>query len=274
VNPPKGKVIVGTPPRTVQLRVKAYGYTLLRYKAIALLSPIQVSLKGAKLNAGSDGSEYYLKLNDKVGSIVSQLTEEIVLLGVQPDTLYFNMAAVVDKVVNVKPDINASYANQHMLAGSIKVKPQTITITGPRSIIDTINEIKTIPITLNLLSQTQKEKVQLSSVSQVIFSQNTVNVEIPVEKFTETTLDVPLVPLNVPYNSQVILLPEKVKIKCNVIVSKYFQLKPNQFRLVCNFNDADAIAGGKIRVSIEKQPDYVARIDIQPKYVDFIIKSK
>lgn len=274
VNPPKGKVIVGDPPRTVQLRVKAYGYTLLRYKAMALLSPLQINLKGAKLNSNSNGSEYFLMLSDKLSFFIPQLSDDIILLGIQPDTLYFSMANVVDKVVKISPIITATYANQHMLAGSIKVSPQTITITGPRSILDTINEVKTVPISLNLISQTHQEKALLSSIQQVSFSKNTVAVEVPVEKFTETTLDVPIVPLNVPEKAQVILLPEKVTIKCNVTVSKYFQLKPNQFKLVCDFNDSDAISGGKIRISVQKSPDYVARIDFQPKYVDFILKSK
>lgn len=274
VNPPKGKVIVGVPPRTVQLRVKAYGYTLLRYKAMALLSPIQVNLKGAKLNSNSNGSEYFLLLSNRIGSFVSQLSDDIVVLGVQPDTLFFSMANVIVKEVGVTPVVTATYASQHMLAGEIKVNPQRITITGPRSILDTVSEVKTSPMVLSLLLQTQKEKVPLAPIQQVTFSQNVVVVEVPVEKFTEATLEVPIVPLNIPDKSQVILLPEKVTIKCNVPVSKYFQLKPNQFKLVCNFNDADAIAGSKIKVLIQKSPDYVGRIDFQPKNVDFIIKPK
>ncbi|MGE0078042.1 MAG: CdaR family protein [Bacteroidales bacterium] len=274
VNPQKGKVIVGAPPRTLQLRVKAYGFTLLRYKFIALLNPLQINLKSAKLNRNSDGSEYFVVMSDKFTSFVSQLSDDIVLLGVQPDTLYFNMTNVIDKEVAVKPDISATYANQYMLAGPISVKPQTITITGPSSIVDTIYEVKTQKLMLNLLAESSKVKVTLASIQQVAFSQNDVKIDIPVEKFTETTLDVPLVPLNVPENAQVILLPEKVTIKCNITVSKYFLLKPNQFRLVCDFSDVDAISGGKIRITVAKHPDYVARIDFQPKYVDFIIKSK
>lgn len=263
---------MGDPPRTVQLRVKAYGYTLLRYKTMALLSPIRINLKGSKVNSNSDGSEYFLTLGDKTSSFVSQLSDDILLLGLQPDTLHFSLANVIDKVVKVNPIINATFANQHMLAGSIRIVPQTVTLTGPRSILDTINEVKTFPIELNLLSKTHKEKVKLTAISQVSFSQNIISLEVPVEKFTEATLEVPLIPLNVPETSQVILLPETITIKCNVIVSKYFQLKPNQFKVVCDFSDYDAVVAGKIRVSVLKSPDYVARIDFQPKYVDFILK--
>lgn len=274
VNPTKGKVIVGVPPRTIQLRVKAYGYTLLRYKAMALLSPLKLNINGAKLNKHSDGSEYFILMPNRTSNIISQLSEDIVLLGIQPDTLFFSMATVIDKVVSIKPDINVTYANQFMLAGAINIKPQSITITGPKSIIDTINEVKTKPLVINLLAETSRNIVQLLPVQQVVYSQNEVIVEIPVEKFTETTLDVPITPINTPENSQIILLPEKVNVKCNVIVSKFFMLKPNQFRLVCDFGNSEVVAGGKVRVNIEKYPDYVGRIDFQPKYVDFIIKSK
>lgn len=274
INPTKGKVIVGVPPRTVQLRVKAYGYTLLRYKAMALLSPLKININGAKLNKHSDGSEYFILMPNRTSNIISQLSDDIVLLGIQPDTLFFSMATVIDKVVSIKPDINVTYANQFMLAGAIKIKPQSITITGPKSIIDTINDVTTRPLAINLLAKTSRSNVQLLPVQQVVYSQNEVIVEIPVEKFTETTLDVPITPINTPENSQIILLPEKVSVKCNVIVSKFFMLKPNQFRLVCDFGNSDVVAGGKVRVNIEKYPDYVGRIDFQPKYVDFIIKSK
>lgn len=274
INPTKGKVIVGVPPRTVQLRVKAYGYTLLRYKAMALLSPLKININGAKLNKHSDGSEYFILMPNRTSNIISQLSDDIVLLGIQPDTLFFSMATVIDKVVSIKPDINVTYANQFMLAGAIKIKPQSITITGPKSIIDTINDVTTRPLAINLLAKTSRSNVQLLPVQQVVYSQNEVIVEIPVEKFTETTLDVPITPINTPENSQIILLPEKVSVKCNVIVSKFFMLKPNQFRLVCDFGNSDVVAGGKVRINIEKYPDYVGRIDFQPKYVDFIIKSK
>lgn len=274
VNPPKGKVIAGEPPRTIQLKVKAYGYTLLRYKLIALMSPIQVSVKGAIWNRNSEASEYYVLMSDKFGSLASQLSDDIILLGTQPDTLFFNLSNVIDKVVPVKPDISITYSTQHMLAGAIKVKPSSITITGPSTILDTITQVKTKQISLGLLSEVTRTIVPLSSIPQVTFSENEVKVEIPVEKFTETTLEVPLVPQNVPDNAQVKLLPDKVNVKCNVVVGKYFLLKANQFKLVCNFNDPESISDGKIRVSLERYPDYVGRVDFQPKYVDFILKTR
>lgn len=274
VDLPKGKVIVGSPSRTIRLRVKAYGYTLLRYKVVALMSPLQVSLKGVKPMSGNSQANYYLTTGERFPSLVSQLSEELSLIGVSPDTLFFSMTKVIDREVRVIPDLVATYKAQHMLAGTIRVKPNSVVITGPKSIVDTIAEIRTKPQSLNLLSETVTVDLPLLPIPQVTYSQPDVRVEIPVEKFTEITLEVPIIPINVPDHQQVVLLPESIRVKCNVTISKFFLLKPSQFRVVCDFANADNFYGGKVRVSIDKFPDYVSRIDYQPKYVDYIIKNQ
>ncbi|MGD9976664.1 MAG: CdaR family protein [Bacteroidales bacterium] len=273
VNPPKGKIVAGVPPRTIQCKVKAYGYTLLRYKLFALMGPLRINLKSVQKQKGSD-SEYFILTGDKFESFISQLNQDVVLLNVQPDTLFFSMTSVVDKVVPVKPELNVTFANQFMQSGTIKVSPENITVTGPKSVVDTVSEVKTKPLTLNMLAERTKVKVPLLPIPQLTYSYNDISVEIPVEKFTEITLEVPIVPRNIPENLEAILLPEKVTLKCNIIISKYFSLKPNYFRAICDFSDTDAIANGRVRVTIDEYPSYVGRIDYQPKFVDFIIKQK
>ena len=41
----KGKIITGTPPEKISVKVKAYGYTLLRYKFTSYSYPLNIDLK-------------------------------------------------------------------------------------------------------------------------------------------------------------------------------------------------------------------------------------
>jgi len=275
VNNPKGKVIVGEPANSLQLKVTAYGYNLLRYSLGSSMMPLTIDLLNAPvIPLRNSETRYYLLTSKIIHSFESQLSSELTLEEIQPDTIFFEFADLVAKRVNVVPDLRVSFERQYMQSGPLVVEPDTITISGPSSIIDTITNIKTLPLVYDKLYLPLEEMATLPKIQQVGFSHRKVMVKLPVEKYTEATIQVPIEIRNKPPDINIKLIPSTVDLKCNVVLSRYNLLKSSDFTLSVEYKSIEENKSGRLRVIVSRKPSYIHKIDFKPKYVDFIIEQK
>ncbi len=273
-NFPKGKVLVGDPPRTINLVVKAYGYTLLRYKLIAPLSPLVVDIQQVSMSKLGDSDTKVFMLTSRIrGGLANQLRGEVQLEGIKPDTLFFEFTTRIEKKVRLNPNLHITYDKQHMLSGPIVLSPDSITISGPQSLIDTINSIN-IPLErFEKLNFTSERLVSIPTIHQVSFSHRRVTIIVPVEKFTEARVDVPVEVKNAPDNIRLIILPRTVVVKCNVAISQYANLSNRQFHAYIDYNDIVSSFDNTLRVNIIARMPFVSNIDFEPKYIEYIIEQ-
>ena len=273
-NMPKGKVMVGTPPSSLTLGVRAYGYTLIRYKIASSLSPININLNQVPLIHLKDSeTKHYILTSRLRNSIINQLKGELQLERIYPDSLYFEFTQLESKKVKVASNMSYSMERQHMLSGPITVIPDSITISGPSTLIDTINEVVTIHHKLDKLTETEIRSVNLFEITQVGFSHRRVNVTIPVEKFTEANFVAEIQGINLPDSLRLVLIPRTVNAKCNVIVSQYRNIGNGLVDFFVDFNDTDSSIGNQLRIQMSSRPYVVNNIDFEPKYVQFIIEK-
>lgn len=271
---PKGKVLVGDPPKQISLQVRAYGYTLLRYKLGASLLPVVIDLEEAPLfSLNNSQSKRYILTNTLRNTISNQLKGELQLGIIATDTLHFEFTTMEQKKVKVIPSLNYSLERQHMLTGPIVIKPDSITISGPGTLIDTVNTINTRSVRLDRLANVYSSSIGLSEIPQVGFSHRRVSLTIPVEKYTEAELSKSLKVLNLPDTLRLILLPRTVTLKCNVPISRYQDLFEDDIVMpYVDFRDSYEQSGNKLRIQVESQPYAVRVVDIEPKFVEFIIE--
>jgi YbbR domain-containing protein len=272
---PKGKVLVGEPLRKMQLKVKAFGYTLLKAKMSAALSPIELDLNKHLSQSYEDAKPKYFVLTYRIrSSVAKQLGSDILLEGIEPDTLFVEMAEMVEKKVPVEPLVETDFERQFMQSGSITIEPEIITLSGPKSILDTILKVKTNALKLNKLNQKVIKKLSLQPIHQVSFSSRTVTVNIPVEKYTELTVNVPVEIENQPDSLKLMFIPKNISVKCNVVLSRYFSLKPRMFKAVVDYRLIANSLNRKLKVRITMAPDYITLVDFEPKYVEYIIEKR
>ena len=104
INLPKGKVLVGEPLAKLTLRVKAFGYTLLNYKMSAILVPIEIDVTNLKFKTmKGQPSKQFIPTTQIQNSFSTQLSSELVLQDIYPDTLFLEFARMVEKRVKIKP---------------------------------------------------------------------------------------------------------------------------------------------------------------------------
>ncbi len=272
---PHGKVLVGEPLRKMQLKVKAFGYTLLKCKMSAALSPIELDLN-KHLSQSYEGSKprYFILTYRIRNSVAKQLGSDILLEGIEPDTLFVELAEMVEKKVPVQPLIETDYERQYMQSGSITFDPESIVLSGPKSILDTISKVQTKLIKLTKLNQKVSKKISILPIHQVSFSSRSVIVNIPVEKYTELLIQVPIEVENQPDSIKMIFIPKSISVKCNVALSKYFTLKPRMFKAVVDYSLISKSINKKLKVKLITIPEFVSMVDFDPKYAEFIIENR
>ena len=110
-------------------------------------------------------------------------------------------------------------------------------------------------------------------MNSVEFSTKKVVVKVPVEKFTEGTLELPVEVLNLPEQYVIKTFPEKVKITYLVGLSNYEKVNADQFSLLAYFDKKDANASS-LKLKLVKFPEVVRNPKIETDKVEYILRKR
>ncbi|MFO8022102.1 MAG: YbbR-like domain-containing protein [Perlabentimonas sp.] len=274
-NTPRGKVIVGDVPEEIILNVRGHGYTLLRYWLASRLTPIKIDLNRLPLER-MDGSEnkFYLLTSRAQSTVTSQLKTELQLDRIIPDQLHFEFAELKEKKVKVVPQLTYSFEPQYMLAGPVTVNPDSIIISGPNSIVDTINSVSTKELDVDNITSKQTLTSEIVRIDQVSLSKRNVNITIPSEKFTEASFSKPIAIRNLPDTLSLILLPRMVNVKCNVVLSKYRTVSDMYVEAYVDFLQVENSMDNRLRVQVKGEKYIVDNLDFEPRHVEYFIEHQ
>jgi hypothetical protein len=90
-NLPQEKILINPPPERLTIKLKAHGFTLFRYKFGLTITPINFNVKLFTNNAflGGEIKDFYVVSDKYIAQIENQISPEITVLDVSPDTLFF-----------------------------------------------------------------------------------------------------------------------------------------------------------------------------------------
>lgn len=253
---------------TVDLQVEGTGWQLLFSRL--RVKPQSISINLEKLNTRN-----YILFAEQLRQVNSQLETSQNIISVKPDTLYFDFTQRTVKRVPIKLISNVKFAKQYGISDSIEVIPQYITLSGPQDKLKSIHEWPTDTLTL--------ENIQVTNVSRVGIARNrmknvsifpsSAEVKIPVDEFTEKTMEVPVKVINNKEYYNVKLYPKKVRITFLVALSQYQQIDETYIDAVADLNEWKLSNHNQLRVTIARFPDFCKMISIVPSKVDFIIEK-
>ncbi|MDP4225695.1 MAG: CdaR family protein [Bacteroidota bacterium] len=272
VNFPKNKVLIGELPPKLSIRVSAYGFALMRSRIFSRFQPIIFDVESFVLPQVDAGS-YLFHTKIAEDRISDQLGSEIKVLGISPDTIIFNFVPVARKEVPVVPQLKISADKQYLLKGNISVNPDHIIISGPKSVIDSITEIKTTVTRFKHIRKKIKKRIPLVQRENVQYSISSVDVSFEVEKYTEALLNVPIEAINVPNGLSLKIFPSTVKISYLVGISQYKNIVPGNFRAVVNYQQIEKYSVSRLPVSIVKKPKNINLLKLQPQNVEYLIEK-
>ena len=274
-NMPADKILVNDLPEYFEIRVRAHGYKLLEYKISNKFLPFQINVNSITLRmlSGSDFSKLYALTRLMDDKIENQLSSELEVVSISPDTIYFEFADRIFKKVPVVSGINAKPATQYMIHGNIVFSPDSVIISGAEPIVDTINEIYTNQIELLDLDANYNDDIKLNKIDNVNLSEDKVDFSINVEKFTEGTKTVKLQVANVPDSLIIRTFPKEITVTYLVALSDYEKVLPELFEAVVDFKETSNQLN-RLNIKIQNSPDYIKSLRYNPKTVEYIIERK
>lgn len=274
-NFPKNKTLTSTPPSKLRAKIKARGFTLLRYKINTSIYPVNFNIKSftnSRFENQTQG-ELIILPDEYIYQITDQLDADISILDLYPDTIRFSFDNVIGKKVKVASGIITEFDNQYFMSDSIKFTPQSVTVTGPSSILDTLKYIYTVEVKTGRLNSSYKKNVSLQIHEDLNVSPEKVLVEIPVSQYTEYIEKVSVTKLNVPEGLNIVTFPGKVELNCIIALNQYKNISPSDFEIGIDYNDIKPDSR-QIPVKVLKTPANVRIIKYQPTSVEFIIERK
>ncbi len=274
-NFPESKVLIDDLPDNLTLNVNADGFTLLRFRLSSRFTPISFSVNSFQMNRlpGPDSSSFYIETRLARDHITSQLSNEITLNRISPDTLVFRFSEVKSRKVPVIAAFRYQLDKQLILRNSLAFDPDSVVASGPDFILDTLTAVYTDDSDVGKISRSTSRNVDLKSIRFVYFRESEVNVGFDIEQFTEKTMNIPVEIANLPKRLHMQAFPRYIQLTCQVGLSNYEKLEPSHFRAHIDYNEIAAAQGSKLKVVISKQPAFVQAVRFNPKTVEYIIEK-
>ncbi len=273
-NFPENMVMVGELPSTLELTVNAYGYTLLKYHVSRRLHPVVFDVNSFTLNRLPDTEtrNFYMLFSVATNRIAGQLGADIEILDIKPDSLFLRFTDKVSRKLPVKPLLDLGFESQFMIKGNIEVEPDSVTVSGPLTLLDTMRFVPTLPLHIGGISGSLKQTVNLPDHDMLDFSESRVTVNVPVDQFTEASLRVPLEVVNLPDTLIMKTFPSSVTVSFLVALTDYDKVNSRQFVASVHYDSLPS-ATGRLPVRLEKQPEFIKSVRFSPQNVDFIIEK-
>ncbi len=275
VNIPKDKDLIGKLPDKFEITVDAFGYTLLQHKLSLTFTPIFLDVNELTNNNLESRymSKFTISTNGHKEEFAKQISSEIEIINIRPDTINFYVSNVIEKMVKVHPVVELDFDKEFILQKPPVANPDMVLVRGPEFILDTLKSICTKPVVLKKLSHDIEQMADLVFLPELRSEANEVKVQIGVEQYSEAKFELPLVIINQPDSLLIKTFPSKIKVTCRVGLSQYNKLNNSSFRAMTDYS-LHSVFNSKLPVDLDKIPETVLRVDYFPKEVEYIIERK
>lgn len=251
-------------PENVNIKVRGLGWKLISVNIL----PDDAFTVSAANDSGRKFISLYNSLTEN-----RWLLSDIQVMEILPDTISFFIEKDATKILPVVPDLDLKFKTGFGLAEQIKLYPDSIIVTGPKSFINKLNEIKTEKISLSSLDSRIIEKVELKKVPGMKYSLNQVSVEMNVQKIVDKKIDEILVKvLDVPSDRDVVLIPNKINVSVRGGINILGRLNNDEFEAYVYFRDVVFDTLGSVRPNIVI-PNNTVLVDVKPERLRYIIKK-
>jgi len=252
---------------TVDLQVEGTGWQLLFARLRVNPQSIDISLDKLK-------NKNFILFSEQLYSVNNQLATSQKIISVKPDTLYFDFSERTVRRVPVKLISDIKFVNQYGISGPLQVSPAFVTVSGPAENLKGIKDWKTDTLKLENVQNTTVTRLGMmhNTLKNVNIFPSSVEVKIPVEEFTEKTVEVNLKVINNREYQEIKIYPKKVKITFQVPLSSYTLVNETYIDAVVDLDEWKQYSHDMLRVKITRFPDFCKLVKVSPAKVDFIIE--
>lgn len=273
-NLPNNKTLASQLPNKFDLTIRAHGFTILRHKISFLFMPLEFNVNDLTNNRMENNrrSSYAIPSKSFLSQLSYQMSNDMEILSMNPDTLIFRFDKMGQRKLKVKPVVRVNLKKQHQISGNVHLVPDSVLVSGPQVVLDTMHFAYTANQTFGEIDQPIHAEAKLRHSKQLFFEPETVKMEIPVEEYTEAEQTVAVQVSGKPEEIDVKLFPARVKVSFQVGLSRFAEIRPEDFKLSVSYDD---IAEGKqhLKIKAGSVPAYIYQMKITPEEVEYLIEN-
>ena len=271
---PAQKILVSDLPQNLDLKVSAHGYAILSYKLTNRPVPINFQVSSYAMNSYvGDTTKFYLLTKYAREEVARQLPSELQLMEINPDSLVFQFARKVEKLLPVDPVIDFQIENDFTLIDGVVVEPESIMVIGPDIYLDTMKAVSTKKVVLGVLEKGYEGSLDLIVNKGFVYDVDKVDCRIGLEKITEIQVEVPVQVIGLPDSMRIQTFPQYIKVSGQVGLSDYERVVPGSFWVEVAFSEV-AENKSRLQVQVTKSPDYLLNLNFYPQTVEYLLSFK
>lgn len=267
VNIPLDKSISEERPDHIDLQLQDNGFSIYYYK---IFNPeLRVDLAKTKSSEG----ELVYSIQNHLTDIESQLKIDFDNSRIIQDQIVVPFQFKKEKMLKVVPRIEISYAVGYSADDPVRLTPDSVKVSGPQSIIDSISQVSTESIQLTKVNDDLEGKVALdtSALGELSFYENSVIYRQKVEKYTEGSVEIPVEVINVPDNLNLAYFPKTVVVYYQVNLQDFDKVSAADFEVVCDYQSVKK-GDDYMIAQIAEKPKFVNSIRLNERRIQFVIK--
>jgi YbbR domain-containing protein len=266
-NAPQKRAFHSLQSDSVDITIEGNGWQMLFSRMNDDKTPVTVDLRSLDNGNFVVLSSQLRQINDK------DVNHEI--LAINPDTLYFDFSYRMVKRVPVHLVASLKYQQQFAQSNNPIIKPAFVTLTGPANRISKITQWDTDSLIADNVNETIRTKLNMQSVSEGNMSlyPKAVDVVLPVDEYTEKTLEIPVKLINNHDYYNVKIFPQKVKLTFITSLKKYAETDEKFFEAESDLDLWKLQGYNTLPVKLIRYPPFCKIVSIDPPNIDFIIKK-
>ena len=259
---------VSTSEQSVKLSFVADGFVTLRHNVVRKqkrvvtipLDEVPYRLEGG--NTYSYSAQYIAeRVADWLGVPAGNVT-------MNDDKQYFNMEDLQSKDVVVRVPLDVKPQRQYLVYGAPAVTPSSVTVFGPKNLLDTLTAVYTTTFHAVNANRTITQTLPINFLDGAIHSTVVrAEVTVEVEQYTETDIEVPV---KVTDTLNLRFFPETMKVKCMVPIRDFASVNAAAFSV-----EADTAQLHRLQplldIKLVSVPEHVQVLKTEPEQVEYLI---
>jgi len=269
-NIPDSVVFDSELPPSIEVSIRDNGYALFKYYFTKRHDSIYINVA----NIVRYSSNKMLQ-----GSSLDQIVKDNLLptseiSGYSPGSISLYYTPLQEKKIPVIFDGQIFLSVDYLLNGDISVSPDSVTVYGSKEILNSLKYAYTENDTINDFKSDKPLMYVLKNVPNVKFVPTEVQVTVPVDKYTQKDVMVPITCINLPEGLNIRFFPSSVKVSFWVGVSKYEQITPNDFIIQFDYSELKRMKDPFTTLRILSSPDHVKNLVMSPGEAEFIFEKQ
>jgi hypothetical protein len=264
VNQPNGYSSGGSNPETVFVKLKAKGWQLLSLNLGSALN--------FNVSADNDSGKFKVDPYNEIDEN-SWVSSGINILEINPREISFVVEKVRFKKLKVIPNAELNFSEGYGLASPIRIYPDSIVVSGPASILDTLTSIKNSKVKLTSADSKSSIITELEALPGFTIEKNKVQLTFDVQRIVEKSFDgIKVVITDIPKDRDVVLIPNVIECNLRGGINILGKISSEQLYASISYSEIvyDTLGSIQPKVII---PNNTKQVYIKPERLNYIIKK-